>query len=157
MHPRLHISWPQPSRLSPFLHPAPTHSLPSPSCATSQPRSRSLSLYTHPGSSAAARRGLAPVLRSPLSPRRVRCLNEFRLIVSSPAHPSVRPQPLWFTQSTLTGVLPVQSELHHHRPEASLRLHRCSGAPVFPLEVSNLPVALFLCLLPWSSRDCLPE
>jgi hypothetical protein len=39
----------------------------------------------------------------------------------------------------------------------SLHPRRCPGAPEFPLEVSNLPVPLFLHLLPWFSRDCSPE
>jgi hypothetical protein len=47
----------------------------------------------------------------------------------------------------LTGVLPVQPELRHRRPEASLRLRRCSGTPVFPLEVSNPNSPLFFPLI----------
>jgi hypothetical protein len=44
--------------------------------------------------------------------------------------------------------LPHAVGVCHHRPEASLRLHCCSGAPMFLLEVINLPAPLFLCLLP---------
>jgi hypothetical protein len=92
-HPRPRVSRPRPPRLSPFLQPTHSHSLLWPSCAPSRPPSRSLSLYTHPGSSTAARRGLALVLRLPLSPHRVRCLGEFRIVVSSLRHPSVPPNP----------------------------------------------------------------
>jgi hypothetical protein len=58
-----------------------------------QPNALALSLAprARPGSSAAARRGLAPVLRSPSSHRRARCLGEFRLAISNSGHPSVRP------------------------------------------------------------------
>jgi hypothetical protein len=97
-----------------------------------------------------ARCGLAPIIRSPSSPRRARCLGEFCLVVSSSGHPSVRPQPFWFARSTITGVLPVQSELRHHRPETSLRPRRCLSAPLFPLEMSNLPappISLFTALV----------
>ena len=79
---------------------------------------------------------------------RARCLDKLRLFASNVGHLPVFHQPLWFARSALTGVLPVQSELCQSRPEASLRLRCCSGAPVFSLEVSNLPAPLFLCLLP---------
>jgi hypothetical protein len=69
-----------------------------------------LSLCARPGSFATTHRSLPSVLRSPSSHRRARCLGEFRLTVSNSGHPSVRPQPLWFAQSTLTRVFPVQPE-----------------------------------------------
>jgi hypothetical protein len=132
-----------------------THSLtPLAQLLPSRTLSPPLSLCARIGCSVAGRRGLAPVLRSQSSPHCARCLGEFCLVVSSPGHPSVRPQPLWFVRSALTGALPMQSELCHHRPEASLRPRHCPGAPAFSLKVSNLPAPLFICLLPWSLRDC---
>jgi hypothetical protein len=121
--PMSRVSWPPLHAPDLLLVSHPTHTLPSLSCAPSRTPSPSLTLR--------ARRGLAPVLRSSSSPRRARCLGEFHLVVNNTRHP------------TLTGDLPVQSELRHRRPEASLRLRRCSGAPMFPLEVSSLPAPYF--------------
>jgi hypothetical protein len=53
----------------------------------------SLALRARPGSSAAARRGLAPVLQSPSSHRRVRCLGKICLIDCNPGRSSVRTSP----------------------------------------------------------------
>jgi hypothetical protein len=110
--------------------------------------SRALLPCAHLGTSAAAHRSPSFVLRPPSSPRRARCLGEFCLAMSNSGHPSIRPQSLWFARSALTGVLSVQPELRHRRPEASLHLRHCSGTPVFPLEVSNLPAPLCLCYCP---------
>jgi hypothetical protein len=43
------------------------------------------------------------------------------------------------------------------RPRASLRPHRCSSAPEFPIEVSNSPMPLFSHVLPCCSRNRSPE
>jgi hypothetical protein len=50
------------------------------------------------------------VLRSKLSPHRVRCLGKLHCITRNSGHPSVSPQPLWVARSVLTGVFPVQLE-----------------------------------------------
>jgi hypothetical protein len=98
------------TRTRPPFSPHTPHSLPSFSCApVEHPRPLSRT-HARPRSSDAARRGLAPVLRSPSSPRRSCCLDEFRLVVSNLGHPSVCPQPLRFARSALTGDLPIQSE-----------------------------------------------
>jgi hypothetical protein len=60
-------------------------------------------------------------------------------------------------RATLTGVLPVQPEPHHHRPEASLCPRRHPSAAESALEVSNLPMPLFTSLLPSCPRNCSPE
>jgi hypothetical protein len=63
--------WPRPHAPEPFLDPALTHS-PSPAQLRPEPTTLALSLAlcTRPGSSAAARRGVAPIMWSPSSPRR---------------------------------------------------------------------------------------
>jgi hypothetical protein len=101
------ISGHAPTRPSPFLDPALTHS-PSPAQLCSQPSTLALSLAlrTRLGSSAATHRGLAPVLWSSSSPRCVHCLGKLRLITRNPRHPSIRPLPLWLAWSTLTGSPP---------------------------------------------------
>jgi hypothetical protein len=78
------------------------------------------------------------------TPRRVCCPGQLCPVTCHVERPSVRPQSLWSARSALTGVLLVQLELRHRRPEASLRLCRCPGTPAFPLEVSNLPAPYFL-------------
>jgi hypothetical protein len=85
----------------PFLDPTLIHS-PFLTQLRPQPSTLSLSLCARLGSSAAARRGLAPVLRSPSSPRRVCCLDKLRLITYNLGHCLVRPLPLWFAWSMLT-------------------------------------------------------
>jgi hypothetical protein len=62
--------------------------------------------------------------------------------------------PPCYVQSALTGVPPVQSELHHHRPIEPLRLRRCFATPALLLEVSNLSVPLIWPLLSCLARDC---
>jgi hypothetical protein len=149
MRPRPRVFRPRPPRPIPFLQLMPTHSLPSPSCAPSRTPSLSLSHSARaPGSSATALCGPSLVLRPPLSLCRAHYLGEFCLFVSSLGHPLVRPQPLLFAQSALTGFLRVQSEPRHHRPEASLCPRRRSSTLESALVVSNLPMPLFRLLLP---------
>ena len=134
MLPRPRVSQPRPSRPSPFLESAPTHSLPrlvAPSGELPRPLSRSAHTTVELRRSSTA--GLWPSS----SVCRVRCLGGLCPFASNAGHPLVCPQPLYFTRSTLTGVLPVQPELRRRRPEAPLRPRRCSSAPEFPLEVSN--------------------
>ena len=57
----------------------------------------------------------------------------------------------------LTEVPPVQLELCHRRPIASLRHHRFPVTLALPLEVTNLPAPLIRSLLPWLARDCSPK
>jgi hypothetical protein len=131
------------------LEPAPTHSLPSFSCALCRTPSLSLSA-----------RVLVELRRVPWPPSsvcRVPCLGELRLVASKAGHPLVCPEALWFTRSALTGSFTVQSELRHRRPEASLRTRHCSSAPKFPLEVSNSPTPLISLVLPYRPRTCSPE
>jgi hypothetical protein len=105
--PRPHDFWPRPHASEPFLDLALTHS---PSTAQLRPQpstlALSLALRLRLGSSTAARRGLVPDLRSPSIPRHVCCLGKVRLITHNSGRPLVRPLPLWFARSTLTGSLP---------------------------------------------------
>jgi hypothetical protein len=125
----------------PYLEPAPTHSIPSPSCALSRTPSLSLSRSAH--APVELRRSSTVVLWPSSSVCRIRCLGELRPFASNAGHSLVCPQPLYFARSALTGVLPVQLKPHHRRPKASLRPRRCSGAPEFPLQVRPPPCPYF--------------
>jgi hypothetical protein len=72
-------------------------------------------------------------------------------------HPLVCPQPLCFARSALTDFLPMKPKFHRHRPKASLRPCRCSGAPNFPLEVSKSPTPLIYLVLSYRQHNCSPE
>jgi hypothetical protein len=146
LHPHVH---------EPFLEPADTHS-PSPAQLHPQPSTLALSLALRArlGSSTVARRGLALVLWSPSSPRRVRCLGKLRLVTHNPRHPSVRPLPHWFAWSALTGSLP---QLCRRRPVPS-PCPRCrSRVPEPPLKVTVLTPPLFSPVMHLVARDCSPE
>jgi hypothetical protein len=91
-----HCAFPGHLRMHPtsLLSPHPTHSLPLPSCAPNRTPSLSPALCVHPGSSVAPLRASLLVLWPSSSLFRAHCLGEFHLFVSSPEHPSVRPQHL---------------------------------------------------------------
>jgi hypothetical protein len=93
----------------------------------------------------------------PSSVCRIRCLGELCFFASNVGHPLVCPQPLCFARSTLSGLLPVQPKLRHCRPKASLCPHHCSGAPEFPLDVSNSPTPLVSLVLPCRLCYCSPK
>jgi hypothetical protein len=93
----------------------PTHLRPQPSSLAP-----SLALCMRPAELRRRSPGTAAVLRLFLRPRHDRCPGEFCLTDSSSGHPSVRPQPLWFARSTLTGVFPMQPE----SAAVDLGLHR---------------------------------
>jgi hypothetical protein len=152
-HPRPRVSRPRPHAPEPFLEPAHTHS-PSSAQLRPQPSTLALSLSTRAHE---ARRGLPPILWPPLSFCDVCCLSELRPFASNVGHLLVRPQHLWFARSVLTSFLTLQSELHHRRPEVSLRPRRCSGTPESAPNVRNSPTPLILRVLPCHSRICLPE
>jgi hypothetical protein len=145
----LHVSRPPPHAPDLLLEPTPTHSLPSLSCAPSRTLSPPLSLCAHPGSSAAAHHGLAPVLRSPSSPRRARCLDEFCLVVSSPGHPSVRPLPLCFARSAhWSSPRGVRAPpLSIRGVPASPSLPRCSSVSSRGEQPPCAPISLFTALV----------
>jgi hypothetical protein len=149
-------SWMRPQRafprhsltlLTPFLEPAPTHSL---SCTLSRP---TLHLSRTARAPVELRRGPSSVLWPPSSLCRVCCLDELRLLASNARHPLVCPQPLCFARSTLTGLFTVQPKLRHHRLKASLRPRCCSSAPESPLEVSNSPTPLISHVLSCCPRN----
>jgi hypothetical protein len=90
-----HTSWPRPSPPWPFSScPAPAHP-PLPSLAHSQPSALAWH-HAHTREFHGTRRGLAPVLRSPSSPRRARCLGKLHLVTRNSGHASVCPFSLWF-------------------------------------------------------------
>jgi hypothetical protein len=145
------------ARPCPFRAHTPLAHFPMLICALIRALLPSLSPCAHPGSSAAAHRSPPSVLWPPSNPHRARCLGEFCLAVSNSRHLSIRPQPIWFSWSALTGVISRAVGVRRRRPEASPHPRRLPSTPEFGLKVSNLPAPLFLCLLPWSSRDCSPE
>jgi hypothetical protein len=89
-----------------------------------------------------------------LSPHRVRCLGKLRHITGNSGHPSVRPLPLWFAWSTLTGSLP---QLRCHRPMPSPCPDHCSCIPETSLKVTVLAPPLFSHVSHLLARDCSPE
>jgi hypothetical protein len=99
-----------------------------PSARNPRPLSRSVSAQ---GASPLLARS-PPVLRSPLSPRRARCLGEFRLAVSNSGHPLVRPQHLWSVRSALS-LFPTQVEIRHLRDSST------SGQPEPPRAMPSHP------------------
>jgi hypothetical protein len=116
----------RPSPPRPFSSCLVPHSLPFPLTRSLAALSTRLAPRAHLGSSVAIRRGLAPILRSPSSPRRVCCLNELRLVTCVPGHPWVHPLSLCFSWSTLTGSLSAPSQLRRRRPVSLSCLGRCS-------------------------------
>jgi hypothetical protein len=143
-----------PTRPSLFWSPPSLTRPPPLSCTLRQAPSPSLSLCAH---AREARCGPPPVLWLPLSFYRAHCLGELRPFACNMGHLLVRPQPLWFALSALTGFFTWQTELCRHRPEASLRPCRCSSAPESPLKVNNSPTPLFPRVFPCLSRNCPPE
>jgi hypothetical protein len=125
----------------PFLDPALVHS---PFLAQLHPQlstlALSLALRACLGSSAAARHGLAPVLRSSSSPRRVHWLGKLLLITHNPRCSLVRPLPLWFAWSALTRAFLAEPESHHRRPKLSSCPCRRSRVPESLLMVTDSPV-----------------
>jgi hypothetical protein len=124
--------WSCPPHARAFSGPCPCSLALPHSVAPSAEQPRPLSRSTHPGSSAAARRGLAPVLRSPSSHRHVCCLGKLRLITRNPGHPSAHPLPLWFAWSALTGAFLAQPESRR------CRLKPCHRVPAAVQGSQNL-------------------
>jgi hypothetical protein len=116
--------------------------------------SRALALRAQPGSSAAAHRSSPPVPRPLLGARHARCLGKLRHITRNSGHPSIRPLPLWFAWSTLTGSLP---HLRHRRPMPSPCPDHRSCVPETSLKVTILTPPLFSPVSHLLARDCSPE
>jgi hypothetical protein len=117
---------PRPSPPRPFSSCLVPHSLPFPLTRSLAALSTHLAPRAHLGSSAAIRCGLAPILRSPSSRRRVCCLGELRLVTRDPRRPWVHPLSLCFSWSTLTGSLSAPSQLRRHQLVSSPCLGRRS-------------------------------
>jgi hypothetical protein len=144
MRPRRAFPGHSPTRPSPFLEPASTHSLPSLSYALT--RTPSLSLSRTACVPVELHRGSPSVPWPPSSFYRVCCLGEFRLLASNARHLLVCPSP-----SVSPG--PCSSTFPHRRPKASLRPRRCSSAVESPLEVSNSTTPLIFRVLPYCPRN----
>jgi hypothetical protein len=139
-----------PMRLTPFLEPAPTHSLPLLSCALNRPPRTSLSQCTctrgAPLWSVVRFVAAVELLSRPL-PRWAPPSRQQRETPSGlPPTPLILPVPAH-------RALTVQPELPRHWPKASLRPRRCSSAPESPLEVSKLPTPLISHLLSHCKRN----
>jgi hypothetical protein len=153
MRPRPRASWPPPHALAPFRACTPLAHFTLLICTLSRATLPFLSPCAHPGCSAAAHRNPPPVPRPPSSPCCARCLGEFCLTVSNSRHLSVRPQPLWFARSTLTGVFSRAAGVRQSRPEASPHPRRLPSTSEFALEVSNISMPLFHKVLPQCPRN----
>lgn len=140
-----------PPTISSSPHP---YSLSPPSFAQLQSSRPHLAPCARQRSTAAVRRGCAPIPPSLLSPRHVCCLSELRLDIHDLGHPSIHPLPLYFSLFALNGPPTV---LRHRRPEPSSCLCHRSRVLESSLKVTNLSRPFISPSLSFIVRNCSPE
>jgi hypothetical protein len=151
--PTTRVSWPHLHAPDLFLAPAPTHSLPSLSCAPSRSPRSSLSHRAHTSA--------APSWSIVHSMATVELVSSVAS-VSSASSPATR-DTLWFAPSPSISLSSCSPNLHHaaegclRRPEASSCPYRHSSAPKSSLKVTQLPMPMISHSLPQCMHNRSPE